>query len=243
VIARVALVALVASCGRPPTAAAQPARAAAGPAGGVQRVCGSPGEAALRARLPGLVACGRRLVVVAHAAVRGRALDVVGYDGDPCCVDTGPPEMMEGSTVYLDGARYEPAAHGGRPVTAALGPLTGLPDDAARALLQAVLVMRGVRAQVLSDDDQRALFARWPAARAAVESAPPGLRPAAGGRALTVWNERALAERGVSCRLLERHTAALSADGALTFSEPAVFGEGERMGRPCAAPLPARPRP
>ncbi|CAN5847367.1 hypothetical protein BH11MYX3_BH11MYX3_21380 [soil metagenome] len=206
----------------------------------VRRVCGTPLEAELRARLRPMVACGNRVVVDAHVEVNEHVLDVVGYDGDPCCTDTGPPEMMEGATVYYDSVRYDPAQHGGQPVTTALGSLGGLSDGDARALMQAMLVMRGARAQVLSAADQDALVTRWPAARLAITRSPPGLTAAPAGRTLRVWNERRVSERGISCRLLERHELTLSADGRLVFGDPVVFGEGERMGQPCGEALPVR---
>ena len=250
--AALALVALAAGCARhrspvaPPTvdhatprsAPAPLALVAAGRDNILEPVCGTPLEAVLRARLPAMVACGHRAVVHAHVEVRGHALDVVGYDGDPCCTDTGPPEMMEGATVFLDAARYDPQQHAGQPVTAALAPLTGLPDATARPLLQALLVLRGARAQVLSAADRDALFVRWPAARAAVTQAPPGLTTTPAGRTLRVWNWRGFAERGTACRLLERYEVTLTNDGRLTFGDPVVFGEGQRMGQPCASPLP-----
>lgn len=224
-----------------PTPTPSPAPAPQGSVSAVQRVCGTPLEQALRARLPALVPCGRREVVTVHVDVNGHALDVVGHGTDPCCTDTGPPEMLEGSMVFLDGAPYSPASHGGRDVTTALGPLADLTDEAARPLLQAMLVMRTVLSQTLTTDEQRALFERWPASRIAVTRAPPGLTTSPRGRTLRVWNERSFSERGVSCRLLERHEVTLTRDGRLAFEEPIVFGEGRRMGQPCADALPAAP--
>lgn len=248
----VALVAAVfAACSRPPSPVAAsptpdrarptPAAAPAAPPSGegtVEEVCGTAREAALRARLTPMVACGRRRVVHASATVNGHAVDVISHDGDPCCTDTGPPEMMDGAEDYLDGVRYEPARHGGQPFTRAIGPLTGLDDATAGALLRAMLVLRGARVQALTAAEQSALFARWPAARAAVTRDPPGLTATPEGRALRVWNERALSDMGATCRLLERHEVTLTTDGRMVFGDPVVFGEGQRMGRPCAAPLP-----
>ena len=248
-----ALTVLLVACSRPPTPvvppspdhatllpAPIPAPIPTTPAGDnvVQRVCATPLESTLRARLPSMVPCGNRLVVHAHVELNGHVLDVVGHDGDPCCTDTGPPEMMDGAAVYLDDTHYDPARHGGQPVTSALGPLTGLPDATTRPLLQALLVLRGAHSQVLSAADQQDLFTRWPAARTAVTRSPPGLTATPAGRTLRVWNERAVVERGMACRLLERHEVTLGIDGRMVFGDLMVFGEGQRLGRPCAAALP-----
>lgn len=100
-------------------------------------------------------------------------------------------------------------------------------------------MLRGARSQALSAADRDALFVRWPASRTAVTRAAPGLDATPAGRTLRVWNDRALSERGASCRLLERHEATLTADGRLVFRDPVVLGEGEREGVPCADPLPS----
>ncbi len=209
-------------------------------ANAVQRVCATPLEPILRSRLSGMVPCGNRAVVHVQVDLNGHVLDVVGYDGDPCCTDTGPPEMMDGATVFYDDAPYRPEQHDGQPVTTSIGPLTGLSDERAARLLQAVLILRGARAQIVSATDQEDLFVRWPEARIAVMQAPPHLTTTPRGRTLRVWNERRVSERGGSCHLLEEHKVTLTGEGQLVFGDPAVFGEGERLGQACAEPLPSR---
>jgi hypothetical protein len=159
--------------------------------------------------------------------VTGKVLVVAG------ATDLRPTWGDAPETVLVRALVNDKLVEGDAPWTA-LGKLQGLSTQQVQALLQGAAMLQGARDQIVTLAQAEKALANWPEALADVKAAPPGMRQAATGTWLRIYDQQHhSAGRAGGCSYLIRYAIRLDPAGTIAVHRAKVRASGSIAGSAC----------